>query len=111
MWKTIAVATCFAGVFAGAAAAQDALTPQVLDTIQAVLLRNHVTTAKQAECIIFMQTTETPAYIEVELREKHGGACAGEPTASPHFLEVRYDKRTHTVSKENDAMTGYDRMR
>lgn len=94
-----------------AAARTDHLTPGITADIVAALERNHALTSAQTRCVIYLLEQETDAYIEVQVRERHGQGCPGDPGTGPRLFNVRYEKRSHAVLKENDAMDGYDRLR
>jgi hypothetical protein len=94
-----------------AAVRADSLPSGVMDAISAALERNHVLTKAQSRCIAYWYAGETASYIEVEVREDHGHGCPGDPDTNPRLFNVRYEKRSHAVLKEDPVTTEYSRLR
>lgn len=86
-------------------------TTDITDVIVAALERNHILTKAQARCVTFMLGKEVAGWVEIEVRERHGQGCPGDPNTGPRLFNVRYENRSHVVLKERDTMDGYERLR
>jgi hypothetical protein len=94
-----------------AAVRADSLPPDVVHAISATLERNHVLTKAQSRCITYWFEEETAAYIEVAVREDHAHGCPGDPDTNPRMFNVRYEKLSHAVLKEDPVTTEFSRLR
>lgn len=85
--------------------------PDVARRLTDAIARNGLA-GMSAECLLFAPAAETPAYLDLEVRERHGGACPGDPATSPRLFMLRYDKASGIVLKQSiDPGVGYVPLR
>lgn len=55
--------------------------------------KNHLTPLK-LECLIFMESGETPQVYMVDVRENHNEKCGGDPETAPRLMSYEINKQT-----------------
>lgn len=85
--------------------------PDVSRRVTEAIVRNGLI-GLPPECVLFMPTGETASYLDLEVRERHGGTCPGDPATSPRLFMLRYDKGSGVVLKQSiDPGVGYVPLR
>ncbi len=96
---TVSVALALGGLFVGCTQ-RDMTEDQAVDLLaKRVLADGLYPAARQGECLSFEVEQRLDARFEIAVREKHGGACPGDPATSPVVDRYRVTR---------DALLKYD---
>lgn len=64
-------------------------------------------TTRPAECLIYeVNEKRHEGKIIVDVREKHGGNCGGDPSTSPRAFSVAFDEKTNGVWSDANSLLG-----
>lgn len=62
-------------------------------------------TETPAACLEFLPQRQG-GYVEVEVRERHGGTCPGDLQTSPRLFTIRIDQQTGEMSSDAKTLDG-----
>lgn len=55
------------------------------------------------ECVDYVYSGKASAYIDIiDVVEKHGGACGGDPGVAPRIFSVYVDLESHQMASDKD---------
>ena len=64
-------------------------------------------TSRPMECLIYkMADKKYEGKIIVDVREKHGGQCGGDPATSPRAFSIAFDEKNKEVWSDAKSMLG-----
>lgn len=64
-------------------------------------------TTRPIECLIYeVLDKKNKGKIVVDVREKHGGKCGGDPSTSPRAFSVAFDESTGKVWSDANSLLG-----
>ena len=100
-----------AGQASGGPVGGSQVQPDVTRRLTDAIARNGLA-GLPADCLVFVPAGETTAFLDLEVRERHGGACPGDPATAPRLFMLRYDKASGIVLKQSiDPGVGYVPLR
>ena len=86
--------------------AQADLSDDAMDRV-ARAIRKHRLTKLPVECLTFLaDETPGPGSLRIEVREKHGGKCGGDPATSPRLFTVEVDRKSGRIFTDANSADG-----
>ncbi len=76
-----------------------------IDQVRKAIVRNHLTSLK-SQCLLFDVDSNDPDATFVDVRERHGGQCGGDPSVEPRLFTIRIDRKTGKMSTDARSDTG-----
>lgn len=64
-------------------------------------------TTRSMDCLIYeVQENKFEGKIMVDVREKHGGKCGGDPSTSPRAFSIGFDETTGEIWSDAKSLLG-----